>query len=31
MRRGSVEDLDRALEMLEWHDLNEFKRTVVPR
>jgi hypothetical protein len=31
MRRGSVEDLDRALEMLDWHDLNEFKRTVVPR
>lgn len=31
MRRGSVEDLDRALSMLDWHDLNEFKRTVVPR
>lgn len=31
MRRGNVEDLDRALAMLDWHDLNEFKRTVVPR
>lgn len=31
MRRGNVEDLDRALAMLDWNDLNEFKRTVVPR
>lgn len=31
MRRGNVEDLDRALAMLDWHDLNEFKRTMVPR
>ena len=31
MSRGDVEDLDRALEMLDWHDMNEFKRTVVPR
>lgn len=31
MRRGSVEDLDRALDMLDWHHLNEFKRTVVLR
>lgn len=31
MRRGDVGDLDRALELLDWQDLNEFKRTVVPR
>ncbi|MEX2279227.1 MAG: DsbA family protein [Acidimicrobiia bacterium] len=31
MNRGAVEDLDRALEMLDWHEMNEFKRTLVPR
>ncbi|MGF1617870.1 MAG: DsbA family protein [Acidimicrobiia bacterium] len=31
MSRGEVDDLDRALEMLDWQDLNEFKRTVAPR
>jgi protein-disulfide isomerase-like protein with CxxC motif len=31
MSRGSVDDLDRALELLSWPELNEFKRTVVPR
>ncbi len=30
MQRGNVEDLDRALGMLEWTGLNEFKRTRVP-
>ncbi len=27
MERGSVADLDRALDMLDWQGLNEFKRT----
>lgn len=31
MSRGDVGDLDRALEMLDWQDMNEFKRTVAPR
>ncbi len=31
MSRGRVEDLERVLTLLDWHDLNEFKRTVVPR
>jgi protein-disulfide isomerase-like protein with CxxC motif len=31
MSRGDVEDLDRALDLLSWHDLNEFKRTELPR
>lgn len=31
MSRGEVDDLDRALELLAWQDMNEFKRTVVPR
>lgn len=31
MSRGSFEDVDRILEMMAWTDLNEFKRTQVPR
>ena len=31
MSRGDVEDLDRALELLAWQDMNEFKRTTIPR
>lgn len=31
MSRDSVEDLHRALELLDWADLNEFKRTAIPR
>jgi protein-disulfide isomerase-like protein with CxxC motif len=31
MSRGDVDDLDRALGMLDWQDMNEFKRTVAPR
>ncbi len=31
MERGDVADLDRALDLLQWSDLNEFKRTRVPR
>lgn len=31
MSRGDVEDLQRALDLLTWTDLNEFKRTTVPR
>lgn len=31
MQRGAVDDLARVLDMLEWTDLNEFKRTVLPR
>ena len=31
MSRGDVEDLDRALELLAWRDMNEFKRTTIPR
>lgn len=31
MSRGDVDDLDRALELLDWQDMNEFKRTVIPR
>lgn len=31
MSRGDVGDLDRALEMLDWQDMNEFKRTVASR
>ena len=31
MERGRVDDLDRALELLSWSRLNEFKRTQIPR
>jgi predicted DsbA family dithiol-disulfide isomerase len=31
MNRGDVDDLDRALDLLDWQAMNEFKRTVVPR
>jgi protein-disulfide isomerase-like protein with CxxC motif len=31
MSRGDVDDLQRALDLLTWTDLNEFKRTTVPR
>ena len=31
MSRGDVDDLDRALELLDWQEMNEFKRTTVPR
>lgn len=31
MSRGDVDDLQRALDLLAWTDLNEFKRTAVPR
>ena len=31
MERGRVDDLQRALELLEWTRLNEFKRTKLPR
>lgn len=31
MERGDVADLKRALTLLDWHDLNEFKRTVAAR
>ncbi len=31
MSRGDVDDLSRTLELLSWTNLNEFKRTVVPR
>ena len=31
MGRGPVEDLERVLDILSWTNLNEFKRTVVPR
>jgi hypothetical protein len=31
MSRGDLADLDRALELLSWHELNEFKRTQLPR
>lgn len=31
MERGNVDDLLRALDLLQWPDLNEFKRTRVPR
>jgi hypothetical protein len=31
MSRGDVTDLDRALDLLDWQDMNEFKRTLVPR
>ena len=31
MERGHVDDLERALDMLGWTDLNEFKRPTVPR
>jgi hypothetical protein len=31
MERGRTDDLDRALDLLEWSRLNEFKRTRVPR
>jgi hypothetical protein len=31
MERGNVDDLLRALDLLQWSDLNEFKRTRIPR
>jgi 2-hydroxychromene-2-carboxylate isomerase len=31
MERGAVDDLVRALDLLQWADLNEFKRTRIPR
>jgi hypothetical protein len=31
MERGNVADMRRALDMLAWRDLNEFKRTTTPR
>ena len=31
MSRGDVADLERALDLLTWTNLNEFKRTVIPR
>jgi hypothetical protein len=31
MDRGNVEDLDKALDLLPWAGLNEFKRTRIPR
>jgi hypothetical protein len=31
MDRKNPSDIDRALELLEWADLNEFKQTTVPR
>lgn len=31
MSRGDVEDLDRALDLLAWTDMNEFKRTRIPK
>jgi hypothetical protein len=30
MSRGNVDDLDRALELLSWQEMNEFKRTRLP-
>ena len=30
MERGNVADLERALDLLAWSNLNEFKRTTVP-
>jgi len=31
MKRGDVADLERMLELLQWGDLNEFKRPRIPR
>ena len=31
MERGNVDDLERALDLLSWSRLNEFKRTRIPR
>ena len=31
MERGRVDDLERALDLVEWTRLNEFKRTRIPR
>jgi predicted DsbA family dithiol-disulfide isomerase len=31
MERGRVDDLERALDLLEWTRFNEFKRTKIPR
>jgi predicted DsbA family dithiol-disulfide isomerase len=31
MSRADVDDLDRALDLLDWQAMNEFKRTAVPR
>lgn len=31
MSRGVIEDVDRTLELLSWQEMNEFKRTEIPR
>ena len=31
MERGRVDDLERAVDLLQWSRLNEFKRTRIPR
>jgi hypothetical protein len=31
MSRGDMDDLERALDLLTWTNLNEFKRTTIPR
>jgi 2-hydroxychromene-2-carboxylate isomerase len=31
MERGRVDDLERALDLLDWNRLNEFKRTTIAR
>ncbi|MFP3915383.1 MAG: DsbA family protein [Actinomycetota bacterium] len=31
MSRGAVEDVDRTLDLLSWQEMNEFKRTRIPR
>jgi hypothetical protein len=31
MERNRVDDLERALELLDWTRFNEFKRTQIPR
>jgi 2-hydroxychromene-2-carboxylate isomerase len=31
MERGRADDLDRAIDLIEWTRLNEFKRTRIPR
>ena len=31
MSRGEPSDIDRVLELVGWTDLNEFKRTRIPR
>lgn len=31
MSRGAVEDVERTLDLLDWKEMNEFKRTRIPR